>query len=111
MDTLDTYRQCIEKVLCDYAQLPYAYGEVERGVVSDRHGDHYLLLAVGWDGAQRVHGSVVHIDIINGKVWIQRDGTEHGIAEELVATRIPRDHIVLAFRPLDLRQYTGYAVA
>ena len=30
MDTLDTYRQCIEKVLCDYAQLPYAYGEVER---------------------------------------------------------------------------------
>ena len=28
MDTLDTYRQCIEKVLRDYAQLPYAYGEV-----------------------------------------------------------------------------------
>ena len=76
MDTLDTYRQCIEQVLYDYAQLPYAYGEVEREVVSDRHGDHYLLLAVGWDGAQRVHGSVVHIDIINGKVWIQRDGTE-----------------------------------
>jgi XisI protein len=73
---LDTYRQSIEKVLCDYAQLPYAYGEVEREVVSDRHGDHYLLLAVGWDGAQRVHGSVVHIDIIDGKVWIQRDGTE-----------------------------------
>ncbi len=111
MDTLDTYRQCIEKVLRDYAQLPYAYGEVEREVVSDRRGDHYLLLAVGWDGAQRVHGSVVHIDIINGKVWIQRDGTEHGIAEELVAAGIPRDHIVLAFRPPDLRQYTGYAVA
>ena len=111
MDTLDTYRQCIEKVLCDYAQLPYAYGEVEREVVSDRHGDHYLLLAVGWDGAQRVHGSVVHIDIINGKVWIQRDGTEHGIAEELVAVGIPRDHIVLAFHPPDLRQYTGYSVA
>ena len=29
MDTLDTYRQCIEKVLHDYAQLSYAYGEVE----------------------------------------------------------------------------------
>jgi len=111
MDTLDTYRQCIEKVLRDYAQLPYAYGEVEREVVSDRHGDHYLLLAVGWDGVQRVHGSVVHIDIINGKVWIQRDGTEHGIAEELVAAGISRDHIVLAFHPADLRQYTGYAVA
>ena len=42
MDTLDTYRQCIEKVLHDYAQLSYAYGEVEREVVSDRRGDHYL---------------------------------------------------------------------
>jgi hypothetical protein len=30
MDTLDTYWQCIEKVLRDYAQLPYAYGEIER---------------------------------------------------------------------------------
>ena len=111
MDTLDTYRQCIDKVLRDYAQLPYAYGEIEREVVSDRCGDHYLLLAVGWDGAQRVHGSVVHIDIIDGKVWIQRDGTEQGIAEELAAAGIPRDHIVLAFHPPDLRQYTGYAVA
>ena len=111
MDTLDTYRQCIEKVLRDYAQLPYAHDEVERAVVSDRYGDHYLLLAVGWNGAQRVHGSIVHIDIINGKVWIQRDGTEHGIAEDLVAAGIHQDHIVLAFRPPDLRQYTGYAVA
>lgn len=66
---------------------------------------------VGWDGAQRVHGSVVHIDIIDGKVWIQRDGTKHGIAEELVAAGIPRDHIVLAFHPPDLRQYTDYAGA
>ena len=80
-------------------------------MVSDRHGDHYLLLAVGWDGAQRVHGSIVHIDIINDKVWIQRDGTEHGITEIFVAAGIPRDHIVLAFRPPDLRQYTDYAVA
>jgi hypothetical protein len=97
--------------LRDYAQLSYAYGEVEREVVSDHRCDHYLLLAVGWDSAQRVHGSVVHIDIINGKVWIQRDGTEPGIAEDLVAAGIPQDHIVLAFRPPDLRQYTGYAVA
>ena len=30
-------------------------------------------------------------------------GLEHGIAEDLVAAGIPRDHIVLAFRPPDLR--------
>ena len=111
MDTLETYRQGIEKILRAYAQMPYAHGEIQTEVVVDRQAEHYLLLSVGWDGARRIHGSIVHIDIINGKVWIQRDGTEHGIAEELVEAGIPRDHIVLGFRPPDLRQYTEYAVA
>jgi hypothetical protein len=111
MDTLAAYRRGIEAVLRDYAQIPYAHGEIQTEVVVDRQADHYLLLAIGWDGARRIHGSVVHIDIIDGKVWIQRDGTEHGIAEELVEAGIPRDRIVLGFRPADLRQYTQYAVA
>ncbi|WP_442867123.1 element excision factor XisI family protein [Aphanizomenon sp. CS-733/32] len=33
-----------------------------------------------WENNQRVHGCLVHIDIINDKIWIQRDGTEYGIA-------------------------------
>jgi XisI protein len=111
MDTLDTYRQGIEKVLRTYAQISYAHGEIQTEVVLDRQADHYLVLAVGWDGARRIHGSIIHLDIINGKVWIQRDSTEHGIAEELVEAGIPRDQIVLGFRPADLRQYTAYAVA
>jgi hypothetical protein len=111
MDTLNAYRQGIEAVLRAYAQIPYAHGDIQTVLVVDRQADHYLLLAVGWDGPRRIHGSVVHLDIIEGKVWIQRDGTEHGIAEELVEAGIPRDHIVLGFRPADLRQYTEYAVA
>ena len=111
MDTLDTYRRGIEAVLRAYAQIPYAHGEIQTAVVVDRAADHYLVLAIGWDGARRMHGSVVHIDIIDGKVWIQRDGTEQGVAEELVAAGIPRDRIVLGFRPPDLRQFTEYAVA
>ncbi len=111
MDTLETYRQGIAKVLHAYAQIPYAHGEIQIEVVVDRQADHDLLLAVGWDGPRRIHGSIVHLDIIDGKVWIQRDGTEHGIAEELVEAGIPRDHIVLGFRPPDLRQHTAYAVA
>jgi hypothetical protein len=65
----------------------------------------------GWEKYYRVHGSVLHIDIRNGKVWIQHDGIEGGVAEELVEAGIPRDHIVLAFQPPSLRQYTEYAAA
>ena len=67
-------------------------------------------MSVGWDG-RRVHGCLIHIDLIDGKCWIQRDGTESGIALELEAAGIPKDHIVLAFRPPEVRQHTGYAVA
>ena len=51
------------------------------------------------------------MDVRGDKVWIQRDGTEDGIAEELVDAGIPRDHIVLAFHHPSSRPYTDYAVA
>jgi hypothetical protein len=55
--------------------------------------------------------SVLHLDIRQGKIWIQHDGTEAGIAEELVKAGIPRDRIVLAFKPPDICPHTGFAVA
>lgn len=110
MDTLESYRQIIEKILSEYAAIPYAYGDIKSEVVFDSTNNRYLLVNVGWDGERRVHGCIVHIDIINGKIWIQRDGTEHGIADDLTKAGIPKDHIVLGFREPELRQYTGYAV-
>ncbi len=110
MDKLDSYRQIIEKILSEYAKLSYAYGDVQRQTVFDRAGDHYLLVIEGWDDG-RVHGCIIHLDIINGKVWIQRDGTEDGVAGELEQAGIPKDHIVLGFKRPEIRKYTEYAVA
>ena len=111
MDRLETYRQIIENTLSEYTRIPYAYGDFQTEAVFDRAHDRYLLVNVGWDSKQRVHGTLVHIDLIDGKVWIQRDGTETGVAQELVLAGIPRDQIVLAFRPIEVRRYTDYAVA
>jgi hypothetical protein len=69
----------------------------------DRGHDRYLLVNIGWDKGKRVHGCLVHVDLRDGKFWIQRDGTEHGIAKELVAAGVPREHIVLAFKPIEIR--------
>ncbi len=66
---------------------------------------------VGWDSVRRVHGSVVHLDIIDGKVWLQYDGTSRPVADELEAAGIPRQDIVLAFHPARVRALTGYGVA
>ena len=111
MDTkLDAYRTIIERVLTEYSELPYVYGEISRQTVFDRPRDHYLLLSVGWDD-RRVHGCLIHVDLIDGKCWIQRDGTEDGIAYELEAAGIPKERIVLAFQPPEVRSVAGYAVA
>ncbi|MEP0784806.1 XisI protein [Trichocoleus sp. DQ-A1] len=60
-----------------------------------------------WRDGLRVHGCLVHIQIRDGKIWIQRDGIEEGITDELVAAGIPKEKIVLGFHPPEVRQYTG----
>ena len=110
MDYLDHYRNIIEQTLSAYARIPYAHGDIQSEVIIDRVNDHYLVVNVGWDKGRRIHGSLVHIDIIDDKVWIQRDGTEQGIALDLVAAGIPKDHIVLGFREPEVRPYAEFAV-
>jgi hypothetical protein len=54
---------------------------------------------------------VLHLDIKDGKIWIQWNGTEDDIAAELVACGVPKHDIVLGFHTPLLRQYTEYAVS
>jgi XisI protein len=105
MDSRTADREIIEKSLAEYAAIPYAYGEVATQTVFDRSSDHYLLMIVGRDAGKRVHGCLVHIDIIDDKIWVQRDGTEHGIATDLVRAGIAPDRILLAFSAAGPRPY------
>ena len=66
---------------------------------------------VDFQNERRVHGGLAHVDSIAGKIQIQRDETERGIANELVEAGVPRDHIVLGFRSPAVRKHTEFAVA
>ena len=111
MDTLSHYREIIQKLLSDYASYHQADDEVRAEVIGDTSKDHYEMILVGWEGSQRVHNLAIHIDIIDHKVWLQHDGANLVVAEDLVKAGIPRENIVLGFRPPHLRQYTDFAVA
>src|SRR5919106_5342578 len=111
METLDRYREIVRDLLEEYAQYKPSRGDVQIEVILDPANDHYELIYAGWNGPYRIHGSVLHLDIRDGKVWIQHDGTEEGVAERLVEAGIPRDRIVLAFKPPEIRPHTGFAVA
>lgn len=109
MGTAAAYRQIVRDLIRKYADARPSVGDVQVETVFDESNDHYELIYSGWQKHYRIHGSVLHLDIRGGKVWIQHDGTEDGVAEELVAAGIPREHIVLAFKPPEVRKYTDYA--
>lgn len=111
MDPLSSYRDAVERVLTPYTRIPYAHGELRCEALFDREHDRYALVTLGWDAGKRVHFLLVHIDILGGKVWIEKDNTEDGVAPELVRAGIPQAHIVLAFRSPEARKHTDYAVA
>lgn len=111
MDNLNRFREAVRNVVTEYGRHKPSHGDIETEVVIDSEKDHYEVVHVGWDGHRRIHGSVIHIDIKDGKIWIQHDGTAPGVALELVEAGIPRESIVLGFRPPHVRPHTGFAVA
>jgi hypothetical protein len=110
MDRIDRYRQIVRRVIEQYAAWRPSHGQIDSEAIVDAEKDHFEVMHVGWDGERRVHSSVIHLDIIDGKVWIQHDGTNRPVAEELLAEGVPREDIVLAFHPARVRHLTGFAV-
>ena len=111
MGTMSHYRKIVCDVLSTHLMANYAVGDITKEMVVDEKNDRYLVMLVGWEGPRRVHGALIHVDIIDGKIWIQRDGTEDGIARELEAAGVPKSDIVLGFHEPDVRPHTGYAAA
>ena len=110
MDTLNRYREIVEQVLTAVARLPAASPGVADRAIFDRKADSSVVIALGWERARRPRRVVIHLEIINGKVWIQEDNTDVIIAEDLELAGIPKSDIVLGFHPADVRPHTGYAV-
>jgi XisI protein len=110
MAQLNDYRQIIQTLLTQHAQATPAYGEIERQTLFDRDQNHYQLVNIGWENHRRIYGCLIHIDIKDGKIWIQYDGTEVGVANELVELGVSKQDIVLAFHSPFMRQLTEFAI-
>ncbi|MBL1208383.1 XisI protein [Geminocystis sp. GBBB08] len=110
MDKLTEFYNIIYPIIKEYADLPYYDKNLQHKlVISDDHKD-YLLMTIGWKNDVKIHGCVVHLEIINDKIWIHRDGLEDGIADDLLRAGIPKHEIVLAFHPPEIRHLTEFAV-
>jgi len=108
---VEQYRQYIRHLLLERAQrssMQRNAQEYEVQTIFDSEHDHYQLLYVGWRGDKRDFGCILHLDIKGGKIWIQHDGTEEGIANRLVEMGVPKQDIILAFHEPYVRQFTDF---
>lgn len=105
------YQDIIQTIVSRHS-VHHSNGNTEVQLVFDTNRNQYLLLHLGWEdnGMRRVYGCTIHIQLKeNGKIWIQRDGTEIGVANELVEAGVPKEDIVLAYKAPYKRKYTGFA--
>jgi hypothetical protein len=116
MDKVEHYRTVITRLLAELADLlnkqhPSQDSDVLTQCVCDTERDHYLLLKVGWAGKRRIRAMTLYVRLRNGKFWIEDDMTEEGIAIDLVQAGVPKEDIVLAFQPPEVRRFTEFATA
>lgn len=113
MDRPADYRHTLIRLMQEHERAGRASAPpgVETALLADPADGRCLLLRTGWHRGRRVRETYLHARVRDGKVWIEEDGTEVGLANELVAAGVPKHDIVLAFHPPDLRHLTDYAAA
>ncbi|KAF0249515.1 MAG: xisI [bacterium] len=111
MDKLEKYRKILQDIILRYARHKPSNGEIEPISIFDTIHDQYLLMDVGWSKPGRVHDIVIHLQLKDGKVWVEWDGIETGITQEMLDAGIPKEDIVLAFYTPEHRKLTDFAVA
>lgn len=92
MDKVTSYRRLLRDLVNKYARFRPAHGQIEPIAVCDPKTDNYLLIHAGWDNIRRIHAVVFHLRLRDGKILIEEDGLEYGIAQDLTDAGVsPKD--------------------
>jgi hypothetical protein len=116
MDKIAKYKKIIRDLVEEVVSLsPPTENGIENQLITDDEHGHYLYFGVGWEDQTEnwFYASFIHIDIKDtGKVWLQHDGTDLKIAQQLNERGIPKSDVVIGFQKPTVRKFmNGYAVA
>jgi hypothetical protein len=70
-----------------------------------------MVFRVGWWKRERVSSATLFARLDNGKIWIEEDWTEEGLATDLLEAGVPNEDIVLAFHHPEIRVLSEFAMA
>ena len=113
MDKHAEYRAVIQRLLQERDELTRRSPEpgVESLFVCDTQHDIYLLMDDGWSQGKRVRNTYLSLRLRNDKIYVEEDWTDSSIVDDLLASGVPKEDIVLAWQPPEMRQYTEFAAA
>jgi hypothetical protein len=89
----------------------YSNLDAENRLIADKENHRYQVVTIGWDGRKFVHDCLLHLDIIEGKIWVQRNMTDIDLDTIFAENGVPKTDIVLGFLSPKMREYSDYAVA
>ena len=96
MEKLLKYREIVTNLVRGRVQREATYLPPRHSkYIADTERDIYIHLYYEWKDYQYHYGVLVHLDIINEKIWLQRNITEDEIIDELKAAGVPDEDIVL----------------
>jgi hypothetical protein len=117
MDKVIHYRKLLKQIFREQEDLEKraansdSQSQVEAVFSIDEEHDTYSLLQFGWTKNGRVKALTAFARLRDGKIYIEEDWTQEGIADELMRRGVPSGDIVIAFHPPEMRQYTEFAAA
>ena len=112
MDKIEKYKNLAKQIVLKVAgQANISKRGISTKIIIDDERGQYLLYHDGWREAMRVYGCFLHLEVAeNGKIWLQYDGTDLVIGEQLIAQGVPKSDIVVGFHAPFMRQDTEYAL-
>ena len=112
MDTVKKYQEIIINLLSDFTSKGLANPGLEKQLIADNERNRFQVIVFGWENRDKLVNSVlIHLEIKDGKIWIQQNWTEVEIAKELMDKGVPKSDIVLVFLPEYMRADTEFEVA
>lgn len=90
----ESYRHILQQIVAQHACMVAPTAQIEYVQNCDLRHDSYLLLRLGFDRVGRAHHVLFHLRLKNGKVLIEADGIEYGIARDLIEAGVAPEDIV-----------------
>ncbi|MEM8582772.1 MAG: element excision factor XisI family protein [Bacteroidota bacterium] len=79
-------------------------------MVVDPTNGNMLLYYEGWNNGKRTYGCYLHLRVAeDGKVWVQYDGTDTVVIDQLIGAGIMEKEIVVGWHPPSARKHTEFA--